>query len=145
MWRYRFGVRRTLDRTLMPHVIIEYSDNIEAVCDIDSVVDSVHRAATSSPIIPIAGLRTRAVARSNYRIADGGSGYAFVSVIVRLGPGRSDDQKLELVNLLMDALSKELETSPLSIAFSVECQQIEAATRRNKNQIRTAMEQGPTD
>jgi 5-carboxymethyl-2-hydroxymuconate isomerase len=47
---------------------------------------------THSDIIPIGGLRTRAICLEDYCIADGTGDDAFVHVCLKLGGGRSEEQ-----------------------------------------------------
>lgn len=128
----------------MPHLTIEYSKNLESHVDIDQLVDRVHSAAMTSPIVPVAGLRTRAYGRSHYRIADGDPLNTFVALLARLGPGRSDQEKSDFLQLLMETICDASAGTPLSIAYSVEFQEIDARFRLNDNGIRSRMENPPS-
>jgi 5-carboxymethyl-2-hydroxymuconate isomerase len=79
----------------MVHVVIEYSANLAEVVDIQELVDIVHSAALTDGLAAAAGLRTRAVARDQYRIADGRPEFGFVAVVARIGPGRASADKAE--------------------------------------------------
>ena len=70
----------------MPHIIIEYSANLAELTDIDALVATVHAAALDDGLPALDALRTRAVAREHYRIADGDPAYGFVAVTARIGP-----------------------------------------------------------
>lgn len=138
----------------MPHIIIEYSDNIDARAVEEGVVDgagggahwlvdAVHDAAAKSPIVPVEGLRTRASPRSRYRVADGDPSYAFVSVVARLGPGRSSEEKTGFLELLLDTAERTVSAAApgLAVAYSVEFQEIDADLRINRNHVRTRMQE----
>lgn len=125
----------------MPHVIIEHSDNLGRQSETQLLIDRVHQAALGSPIVPAAGLRTRAEVRSTYRVADGHPDNAFVAIVARLGPGRTPEEKTAFITLLLDAAETAVaELAPqLVVAYSVEFQEIDAEFRINRNHIRDRM------
>ena len=130
----------------MPHILIEYSANVADHHDIDAVVEAVHTAALRTGVPPVAGLRTRAFARSVYRIADGHPMNAFVAVVARIGPGRDADTKSNLLETVLDAAEQQVasDNGPLAIAWSAEIQEIEPDFRINRNHIRSRMEEDAT-
>lgn len=78
----------------MPHLIIEYTDNIKEEANIPQLLKKVNEALlTHSDIIPIGGLRTRAVELKDYLVADGTEDDAFVHVTLKLGGGRTEEDK----------------------------------------------------
>lgn len=132
----------------MPHITIEYSSNVAEQHDIDSLVGVVHEAALATGVPPPDGLRTRAVARDHYRIADGQPDHAFIAITIRVGPGRAPEVKTGLLNTVLDAAEAELdqaqptsESGSLAIAWSIELQEIDAAMRINRNHVRTRMQE----
>ena len=78
---------------IVPHQIIEYSSNLEDRINITRLVDILHAAAIGLEVLPRAGVRTRAVRRDLYKIADGHVENTFVHVTLRLAAGRSDEAK----------------------------------------------------
>ncbi len=72
----------------MAHITIEYSANLAEHHDVGALVEAVHEAAAAHGLTSLDGLRTRAVARTHYRVADGDRDHAFVAIAVRVGPGR---------------------------------------------------------
>lgn len=131
----------------MPHIIIEYSDNIGAEADVEQLVGLVHAAALASPIVPLAGLRTRAVPRRHYRVADGDRRNAFVAVVARLGPGRDAEVKHRFLERLLVAVEDAVSAvaPELDVSYSVEYQEIDAEFRINRNHIRARIEQENQD
>jgi 5-carboxymethyl-2-hydroxymuconate isomerase len=124
----------------MPHITIEYSANLDDVVDADAAVETIHLAALDHGLPPIDGLRTRAVSRRHYRVADGDPAYAFVAVTARIGPGRDSGEKRSFVECLIDAAERAFGTTgPHAIAFSAEVQEIDPEFRINRNHIRTAL------
>lgn len=122
----------------MPHQIIEYSANLEAQVDIDALVRTLHETAAGIDALPIGGLRTRAVARVHYRIADGHEDNAFINVMLRLAPGRAFEVRKAAGETLFQALCDFLEpafsSSPLAISYEI--QEIDADLRWKKNNLR---------
>ena len=128
----------------MPHIIIEHSANLAEVHDIQSLVDAVHAAALDDGLPELDGLRTRAAERRHYRIADGDLTHAFVAVVARIGPGRSDDEIQSFLTRLIDTVDAEL--APIAdrhaVALSAEIQFIDASVRINRNHVRTRLQRG---
>lgn len=122
----------------MPHQIVEYSKNLDAVLDIDGLLDALHRAASEVEAFPLAGLRTRAVARAHYRIADCNPDNAFVHVVLRIADGRTLDVRRaageKIFKTLCDFLEPVYAKSPLAISF--EMQKIDPEVRWKQNNLR---------
>ncbi|MDX1404809.1 MAG: 5-carboxymethyl-2-hydroxymuconate Delta-isomerase [Woeseiaceae bacterium] len=122
----------------MPHQIIEYSANLEPELDIEALVETLHETAADIEALPIGGLRTRAVARQHYRIADGHPDNAFINVVLRLAPGRSFEVRKAAGEKLFEALCEYLEpiftSSPLAISYEI--QELDADLRWKKNNLR---------
>lgn len=125
----------------MPHVIIECSANVAERHDIDALVAVVHDTVVASEIAPTAGCRTRAHVLDHYRVADLHPDNAMVAMVARLGPGRSVEQKQALIQAVLDAAEVHVanESSTLSIAWSMEVQEIDADVRINRNHVASAM------
>ena len=123
----------------MPHLIIEHSANISRQVAIAGVVDAMHDAALGSGLVPLDALRTRAVERDRYAIADRHEDNAFVAVTIRVGAGRTVEQRQALAVALMDALDEALGDARRTAMLSVECQEIDAQTRINRNHLRSVI------
>jgi len=125
----------------MPHITVEYSANVAKHHDIDALVSAVHAAAVGSPILPLAGLRTRAARRDHYQVATGAEDLAMIAIAVRIGPGRDAAAKTELIEALLDAAENHItaDDGPLAIAWSIELNEIDADFRINRNRVRTRL------
>lgn len=76
----------------MPHLTFEYTDNIKDESDIPSLLKKANDTLLQhQDVIPIGGLRTRAIELKDYRVADGSEDDAFVHVILKLGSGRTEE------------------------------------------------------
>ena len=123
----------------MPHLVIEHSDNVSELVDIAALVDAMHDAALATGIAPLDALRTRAVGRQHYAIADRDPENAFIAVTARLGAGRSHAEKHVLLDALMAALEQTLGDAQRNVMFSVEFQEIDPDFRINKNNLRSVI------
>ena len=125
----------------MAHITIEYSANLADHHDVDALVEAVHGAAAAHGLAPLDGLRTRAVARTHYRVADGDPDNAFVAIAVRVGPGRDDGARRTFLDTILDAAEAQIGTSPspLALAWSAELTEMDAAFRINRNAVRARM------
>ena len=122
----------------MPHQTIEYSANLEPELDIGALVKVLHETAAGIDALPIGGLRTRAVAREHYRIADGHPDNTFINVFLRIAPGRPFEVRKAAGEKLFQALCDYLEEiySSTPLAISYEIQELDADLRWKKNNIR---------
>jgi 5-carboxymethyl-2-hydroxymuconate isomerase len=127
----------------MPHQIIEYSANLEQSVDIDELVKVLHETAAGIDVLPIGGLRTRAVARQHYRIADGHPDNQFVNIVLRIAPGRPFEVQKHAGETLFRAACEFLQavyaSSPLAISYEI--QELNADLRWKQNNLRDYLAQ----
>ena len=125
----------------MPHVIVEYSANIEDKIRVPQLLVAVHEAVDQTKIAELAGLRTRAERRDDFRVADNHPANGFVGIIVRIAQGRTLETRKMLLEAVTAAANTHLEpvfaTTPL--ALSIEVQEIDPVLRVNKSNIREWM------
>jgi 5-carboxymethyl-2-hydroxymuconate isomerase len=128
----------------MPHLTIEYSANLASGIDVEGLVDRLHDAAIETGVFPLGGIRTRAVARQHYRIADGDPTHAFVHVVLRIAAGRDpamrDRAGQHVFDALTAALAAVMETRGLAISF--ELQEISPAWSARLNNIHQRLAAG---
>lgn len=107
----------------MPHLIIEYSANIETHLDLDLMLDRLHEAATKTGMFPLGGIRVRAYKAEHYRVADCHPDNAFVHATAIVGAGRPLDRRADasrqLFAVLCDLLEPLQSTWPLAISFNM--------------------------
>ena len=73
----------------MPHVIIEYTANVEADARIPELMRVLNDVLIGhADVFPIGGIRTRALRLDQYRMADGAQDDAFIHVTFRIKAGR---------------------------------------------------------
>lgn len=126
----------------MPHVIIEYTANLEEVIDMQHLVDTVHTAVVADGIASVGAVRTRAARRDHWQIADADPSHAMVAIYGRLGPGRDAETKTRLLNCLLDTTEEVIAPvyDRVTVALSAEIQEIDAAFRINRNHVKTKVE-----
>ena len=90
----------------MPHLIVEYSANLDRAVDIPALVKAVHDAALETGVFPIGGLRTRAERRDVYRIADGHADNGFIHVQARIGHGRTPEVRQKAAEQIFAAVKR---------------------------------------
>ena len=125
----------------MPHLTIEYSNNVANHHDIQGLVKVVHEAAIGHGLAAVEGLRTRAIGYDHYLVATGNADFAFIAIRGRIGPGRTVSEKEGFIKDVLDAAEAFIEASasPLAISWSIELNEIEAAFRINRNRVRERM------
>ena len=121
----------------MPHIIVEYSANLEGQVSPRRLVDALHQAALDTGVLPIGGLRTRAERRDIYAVADGDPENAFVAVLVRIGQGRDAETRRRIADTLMGALERETADAfrTRGLGLTVEVQEIDAAASLKTNNL----------
>jgi 5-carboxymethyl-2-hydroxymuconate isomerase len=108
----------------LPHLIVEYSANVEDQLRLDELLDKLHATALETGVFPLGGLRVRAYRADVYRIADKDPGNGFVHVTAMIGHGRPLDVQQSAGAKLFTALTAHLEPlfqrSPLAISLNVQ-------------------------
>jgi 5-carboxymethyl-2-hydroxymuconate isomerase len=121
----------------VPHLVVEYSANLESVLDLDGLLDRLYRTAIETGMFPLGGIRIRAYKTEHYRIADCDPENAFVHVTAIVGSGRPLDRRervsRELFEALCDALGPISATSPLAISFNM--REFDAVLNFKKNNL----------
>ena len=126
----------------MPHLIVEYSANLEERFDRDSLLDRLHAVALETGLFPIGGVRIRAYRAEHYRIADCAPDNAFVHVTAMVGSGRSLEKRKAASELIFTELCRALEplqaASPLAISFNM--QEFDPVLNFKKNNLHEFVE-----
>lgn len=79
----------------MPHIQIDYSANLESRLDVAGLCRVLRDAAVATGILPLAGIRVRAIRAEHVVIADGNPDHAYVDISVRLRGGRTEAAKAD--------------------------------------------------
>jgi 5-carboxymethyl-2-hydroxymuconate isomerase len=122
----------------MPHIIAEYSANLEDRLDVMAFVDDLHQAAVNSAIAELVGIRTRAHRCDHARVADGNPANGFVHIVARLRRGRTSEQRKALGEALLAAADRRLQdVYPIHpIGLTVEIHEIDPDMTFRRNTLR---------
>ena len=122
----------------MAHFILEYSDNIDkATLSLQRLFESLHQAAEATGMFAYKGIRSRAYACSDYRIADGNPQHMFVHLNVLLGAGRSLEEREVAAKQFFEVFSSHFTDcfDKHGVAMSFEMRELEPVLKYNKNNI----------
>ena len=121
----------------MPHLTIEYSDNLERLTDMGALCQVLHTALLASGLFEVGAIRVRAHACRHYAVADLLPQNAFADLILRIGVGRSEYEKAALGKALMRAAEAHFapQLATPHFALSLEVQEISAPFSWKTNAI----------
>ncbi len=121
----------------MPHLTMEYSANLEAKADIAALCRSAKAAMMDTGLFELGAVRVRALRCENYAIADEAPENAFLAVLIRIGAGRTLEEKKRVGETLHSTLSQVL--APLfatpHFALSIDLFENDPALSWKKNAI----------
>ena len=126
----------------MPHVIVEYTDNLDDQADIAGLLRLIAgRCADSGGVLPLAGVRVRAIRLTDYVIADGRPDYAFVNITVKLGKGRPAEFMRSFFGALFEAIQAHLADASAArpLALSMYLEEIDEDGAFRANGVRSAL------
>ena len=126
----------------MPHLMIDYSANVEPDVDMGALCDALRDVAASIDAFPLAGVKVRAVRVDHYAIADGNPEHGFIDISVRIREGRDMQTKQNAVQKLFDAANEFVADvmQRRSLALSLELRDIDAALSPKSGSIRKYLE-----
>jgi 5-carboxymethyl-2-hydroxymuconate isomerase len=105
----------------MPHLTLEYTDNIEV--DVQPLLARLHEEVVATGAINLKGIKSRAIKHTQYRIADGDPAYAFVHVGLLIREGRPIDIQKDATQRVMKVLKETFgylfETRKLSLTVDL--------------------------
>ena len=89
----------------MPHLIFEYTDNLAAEGDIPGLLLKANQALIGQgSVIPIGGVRSRAICLTEYCVADGMHDDAFVHATLKIGAGRDAATRQQIGDALFEMI-----------------------------------------
>lgn len=105
----------------MPHLTLEYTDNIEV--DVQPLLARLHEEVVATGAINLKGIKSRAIKHTQYRIADGDPDYAFVHVGLLIREGRpieiQKDATQRVMNVLKETFGHLFEKRKLSLTVDL--------------------------
>ena len=126
----------------MPHLMIDYSVNVETDVDIGALCDTLRDVAASIDAFPLAGVKVRAVRVDHYAIADGNPEHGFIDISVRIREGRDMETKQNAAQKIFEAANEFVADvmQRRSLALSLELRDIDAALSPKSGSIRKYLE-----
>jgi len=122
----------------MPHLTLDYSANLEPLCDMAALCNHLRLAAIETGVLPLAGVRVRAFCATHVSIADGSPDNIYLDISVRLREGRDLETRQRATAHIFAAarafLAPVIENHP--IALSMEMRNIDADLAPKLNTIR---------
>ena len=121
----------------MPHLTVEYSGNLERLTDMGALCHALHTSLLASGLFELGAIRVRARSCSHYAVADLLPENAFADLILRIGTGRSEDEKKTVGQALMRAAEAHFapQLATPHFALSLEVQEISAPFSWKTNSI----------
>ncbi|MEW5868156.1 MAG: hypothetical protein AB1894_02695 [Chloroflexota bacterium] len=105
----------------MPHLTLEYSDNLSF--EVQPLLARLHTELVATGAINLKGLKSRAIRHSDYRMADGNPEYAFVHVNLLIREGRpqeiQQDAAQRVMAVLKETFGERFENSYLSLSIDI--------------------------
>lgn len=107
----------------MPHVVVDYSPNVETWVDMPAFCNALRLAAIETGALPLPGVRVRAVRATHVSIADGQDQHGYIDISVRLRGGRDfETRKAATAHIYETArafLEPVLATRSLALSFEM--------------------------
>ncbi len=122
----------------MPHLIYEYTDNLGDEADIKGLLRKSNQILIAQEgVFPIGGVRSRAIRLTDYCVADGAEDDAFVHATLKIGAGRTAQQKQKACDELFAMITEHFSNqfARRGIALSMECAEFSEAGTWKKNNI----------
>lgn len=88
----------------MPHLTLEYTGNLDF--EVQPLLARLHAELVATGTISLKGLKSRAVRRNEYRIANGNPDYAFVHVNLLIREGRPPEVQSDMAQRVMAVLKE---------------------------------------
>ena len=128
----------------MPHLVIQYSANIERDFDLTALCRQLCDALSALPDFERGGIGVRAVRCDHFAVADDAPDNAFADMVLRIAAGRSAEVKKAAGEALFDVadafFAPRLETP--HFALSLEIREIMPGTSWKKNTIHPRLQAG---
>lgn len=114
----------------MPHLVLEYSDDLPAPVDFDALFARLHAELAAAGPFPLAAIKSRAVPHRVCRVGAGEPGSVFAHLTLEILSGRDLEQRRRLGELLLgilrEAFARAWDERPCDL--TVDVREMERAT-----------------
>ncbi|MED5608953.1 5-carboxymethyl-2-hydroxymuconate isomerase [Pseudomonas sp. JH-2] len=126
----------------MPHLIVEYSANLEGELGLPELFERVHGQLIESQLFPVGGIRSRARRVEVYRFADGARPYAGIHVELKLSAARPVEVRERVGRAVFATLCEHWQALQARrlVALSMEVGSFEPALFFNRNNLHPLFE-----
>ena len=106
----------------MPHIILQYTNNISSKKDFNSLFLGIHTLLLKKAGINPENCKSRAIKLTDYYIGKGDKPNAFVHLEIRIFQGRSLEIKQEIGNEVLKLLKNHFDDIPenMDIQYTIE-------------------------
>lgn len=122
----------------MAHFVLEYSDNLgQNSATIQTLFSRLHEAAEATGLFPLKGIRSRGYCCSQHRIADGNPEHGFAHLEVKLGAGRSIEDRQAAAASFFTLFCEHFaeQSARRGVGLSFEMRELEPVLKYNSNNI----------
>ena len=89
----------------MAHLVLEYTDNLAAEGRLPELLRKANETLIAQgDVVPIGGIRSRAIELEHWCMADGAADYAFVHGTLKIGAGRSAEVRRRVGDALFETI-----------------------------------------
>ncbi|MDX2482877.1 MAG: 5-carboxymethyl-2-hydroxymuconate isomerase [Pseudodonghicola sp.] len=130
----------------MAHLIVDYSANVDGWIDMAAFCDTLRRAAIETGVLPMPGVRVRALRADYVSIADGSADHGYIDISVRLRGGRDLPTRKAATAQIFAAAEHALAPvmATRSLALSLEMRDIDPELAPKTGTIRDHLQKGDT-
>ncbi|PCK18589.1 5-carboxymethyl-2-hydroxymuconate isomerase [Bacillus pumilus] len=122
----------------MPHIIVEYTDNIKKEANMTKLLRNINQAVIAQGgVFPTGGIRTRAIELTDYVVADGTEDDSFVHTALKIGAGRTIEEKRAVGDAIFSEMTEHFSElfNTRYLALSLEIIEFSEAGTYKKNNI----------
>lgn len=121
----------------MPHLTVEYSANLDGRTDLGHLCGALLETLLQTGLFEIGAIRVRALRADHFAVADRLGENGFIDLVLRIGTGRTDEEKKRTGEALFACATAVL--GPLfetpHFALSLEIREIDPVLSWKKNAI----------
>lgn len=111
----------------MPHIILEYSSDLETKTDVQSLLQGMHDALSNEGV-DRSRIKTRAISLPHYVVGDQGKDGSMAHITLLLLEGRDDATKKQYSTPIHQLVKSKLSADIPNIAVTLEVRDMDAET-----------------
>ncbi|MCV9877505.1 5-carboxymethyl-2-hydroxymuconate Delta-isomerase [Brenneria izbisi] len=120
----------------MPHIVLEYSDNIAEDFEVKEMFFELHNALMKLWAFKKQDFKSRAIEYNTYFIGDGEEKNAFAALQIQIMSGKTDEEKMDISKASLEILKKYCKNTLLEKEASISVQILEI-DKKNYSRIQS--------